>query len=64
LTLPKTAGDLVFLAGPIVIGLTDDALGSAGSSLFLVAGSAAAAAGAAALFLKPPNAKQTNAGLE
>ena len=34
LTLPKTAGDLVFLAGPIVIGLTDDALGSAGSSLF------------------------------
>jgi len=64
LTLPKTAGDLVFLVGPIVIGLTDDALGSAGSSLFLVAGSAAAAAGAAALFLKPPNAKQTNAGLE
>jgi len=64
LTLPKTAGDLVFLAGPIVIGLTDDALGSAGSSLFLVAGSAAAAAGGAALFLKPPNAKQTNAGLE
>ena len=64
LTLPKTAGDLVFLAGPIVIGLTDDALGGAGSSLFLVAGSAAAAAGGAALFLKPPNAERTNAGTE
>ena len=64
LTLPKTAGDLVFLAGPIVIGLTDDALGSAGSSLFLVSGSAAVAAAGAALFLKPPNAKQTRAGVE
>ena len=64
LTLPKTAGDLVFLAGPIVIGLTDDALGSAGSSLFLVSGSAAVAAAGAALFLKPPNAKQTHAGVE
>jgi len=64
LTLPKTAGDLVFLAGPIVIGLTDDALGSAGSSLFLVSGSAAVAAAGAALFLKPPKAKQTRAGVE
>ena len=53
LTLPKTAGDLVFLVGPIIIGLTDDALGSAGSSLGLVAGTAAAAAIGALMFLDP-----------
>lgn len=53
LTLPKTAGDLVFLVGPIVIGLTDDFLGSPGSSLGLVSGTAAAAAVGALMFLDP-----------
>ena len=33
LTLPKTAGDLVFLIGPVLLGATDDGLGAAGASL-------------------------------
>ena len=53
LTLPKTAGDLVFLVGPVILGLTDDQLGSAGASLWLVAGSAALAAVGTLIFLKP-----------
>jgi MFS family permease len=52
LTLPKTAGDFVFLVGPIILGLSDDFLGSPGSSLGLVSGAAAVAAVGAAVFLK------------
>ena len=51
--LPKTAGDLVFLVGPIILGATDDGLGSAGASLRLVAGTAALSALFALVFLKP-----------
>ena len=53
LTLPKTAGDLVFLIGPVFLGGFDDVLGSAGASLDIVAGSAAAAAAYALVSLKP-----------
>ena len=53
LTLPKTAGDLVFLVGPPLLGWTDDFLGSPGSSLWLVSGSAALAAAATLVFLMP-----------
>jgi hypothetical protein len=53
LTLPKTAGDAVFLIGPVFLGGFDDLLGSAGASLDIVAASAAAAAVGTAVFLKP-----------
>lgn len=53
LTLPKTAGDLVFVVGPIVLGLTDDRLGSPGASLWLVSGAAAMASAATLAFLRP-----------
>ena len=61
LTLPKTAGDLVFLVGPVVLGLTDDTLGSPGSSLGLVAASAAASALGALVFLGPTEEDETRA---
>lgn len=53
LTLPKTAGDAVFLVGPVFLGGFDDFLGSAGASLDIVAGAAAAAAAYALVSLKP-----------
>ena len=53
MTLPKTAGDLVFLVGPVFLGGFDDFLGSAGASLDIVAGAAAAAAAYALVSLKP-----------
>jgi len=43
----------VFLVGPIILGATDDGLGSAGASLRLVAGTAALSALFALVFLKP-----------
>ena len=58
---PKTAGDLAFLAGSVVLGLTDDTLGSPGSSLGLVAASAAASALGALVFLGPTEEDETRA---
>ena len=60
-SLPETAGDLVFLVGPVVLGLTDDTLGSPGSSLGLVAASAAASALGALVFLGPTEEDETRA---
>ena len=51
LTLPKTAGDVVFLVGPVALGLADDLLGSEGASLALVSATAAASAVATLAFL-------------
>ena len=62
LTLPKTAGDAVFLVGPVVLGALDDRLGSAGASLGLVSATAAASAVAALAFLEPLEEEEEEEG--
>ena len=53
LGLPKTAGDLVFLAGPVILGAIDDQLGSSGASLWLVSATAGLSAAATLVYLRP-----------
>jgi len=50
LTLPKSAADLVFLIGPLALGVLDDAIGTDNAGMILTSIAAATAAGSC-LFL-------------
>jgi len=57
LTLPKSAADLVFLVGPLALGVLDEAIGTDNAGMLLCSAAAAVAAASCFFLPKPPSAE-------